>query len=62
MFTIDAAYSVFEEEIKGSLTPGKLADIVVLSKDIMIIQASEILETEVLMTILGGKIVYRKSD
>jgi predicted amidohydrolase YtcJ len=58
MFTIDAAYSVFEEDIKGSITPGKLADAVVLSKDIMTIPTPEILETEVLMTILGGKIVY----
>jgi predicted amidohydrolase YtcJ len=60
MFTIDAAYAAFEEDIKGSITPGKLADIVVLSKDIMTIPAPEILETEVLMTILGGKIVYEK--
>jgi predicted amidohydrolase YtcJ len=62
MFTIDAAYAAFEEDIKGSLTPGKLADIVVLSKDIMTIPALEILETKVLMTILGGKIVFEYSD
>jgi predicted amidohydrolase YtcJ len=62
MFTIDAAYSVFEEDIKGSITPGKLADIVVLSKDIMTIPAPEILETEVLMTIFGGKVVFEKGS
>jgi predicted amidohydrolase YtcJ len=62
MFTIDAAYSVFEEDIKGSLAPGKLADMVVLSRDITTIPAPEILETEVLMTILGGRIVYQKND
>ncbi len=60
MFTIDAAYSVFEENIKGSLTPGKLADIVILSKDIMTVPAPNILTTEVVMTILGGKVVYEK--
>jgi len=58
MYTIDAAYAAFEEKIKGSLTPGKLADITVLSKNILNIPASEIPETEVVMTILGGKVVY----
>ncbi len=60
MFTLDAAYAAFEEDIKGSITPGKLADFAVLSKDIMTIPPPEILETEVLMTFLGGKIVYQK--
>jgi predicted amidohydrolase YtcJ len=60
MYTIDAAYGAFEEDLKGSLTPGKLADIVVLSKDIMAVPAPEILETEVLMTLLGGKVVHEK--
>ncbi|HAK55602.1 MAG: amidohydrolase [Vicinamibacterales bacterium] len=58
MFTIDAAYGGFEEELKGSLEVGKLADIVVLSRDIMTIPAPEILQTEVVMTILGGRVVY----
>ncbi|MFQ6081969.1 MAG: amidohydrolase [Candidatus Aminicenantia bacterium] len=60
MFTIDAAYAAFEEEIKGSLEKGKLADLVVLSQDILKIPASEILKTSVEMTILGGKIVYQR--
>jgi len=62
MFTIDAAYAVFEEDIKGSIAPGKLADMVVLSKDIMKVAPPEIHTTEVVMTILGGRVVYRKSD
>jgi predicted amidohydrolase YtcJ len=62
MFTLDAAYAVFEEDIKGSITPGKLADIVVLSDDIMTIPAPQILETDVLMTILGGKVVFEKES
>lgn len=59
-YTINAAYGAFEENIKGSLSPGKLADIVVLSKDIMTIPEDEIPSTEVLYTIVGGKVVFRK--
>ncbi len=62
MFTLDAAYAAFEEDLKGSLEPGKLADIVVLSKDIMTIPAEEILTTDVLMTFLGGKLVYENTS
>jgi predicted amidohydrolase YtcJ len=60
MYTISAAYAAFEEDTKGSLTPGKLADFTVLSKDIMSIPAPEILEIEVLMTIVGGEVVYQR--
>jgi len=60
MYTINAAYAAFEENIKGSLAPGKLADLTILSKDILSIPESEILETEVLMTVVGGRIVYQK--
>lgn len=59
-YTIGSAYASFEEDIKGSLEVGKLADIVVLSKDVFDIAPKEILATEVLFTILGGKIVYKK--
>lgn len=59
-YTINAAYGAFEENIKGSLTPGKLADIVVLSKDIMTIPEDEIPTAEVLYTIVGGKVAYQK--
>ena len=60
MFTIDAAYAGFEEKIKGSIEEGKLADIIVLSRDILNIPAKEILDTQVEMTIVGGKIVYQR--
>jgi len=59
-YTINGAYAAFQEDILGSLTPEKLADITVLSKDIMTVPEGEILETEVLYTIVGGKIVYKK--
>lgn len=58
MFTIWAAQAAFEEEIKGSLEPGKLADLTVLSADIMKIPELEILKTRCRMTVIGGEIVY----
>jgi predicted amidohydrolase YtcJ len=58
MFTLSPAYAAFEEQDKGSLEPGKLADLTVLSKDIMKIPAPEILTTTCAMTVIGGEIVY----
>ena len=58
-YTINNAYAAFEEDVKGSLSPGKLADITVLSKDILTVPEEEILETEVVYTIVGGTIEYR---
>ena len=57
-YTINGAYAAFEESIKGSLTPGKLADITVLSKDIMTVPEDEIPSAQVLYTIVGGKVLY----
>ena len=59
-YTINGAYASFQEDILGSLTVGKLADIAVLSKDIMTIAEEEIPTAEVLYTIVGGKIAYQK--
>ncbi len=59
-YTLNAAYGAFEEQIKGSLEVGKLADIVVLSKDIMTVPDAEIPSTKVLYTIVGGEIVYKR--
>jgi predicted amidohydrolase YtcJ len=61
-YTLDAAYGAFEEHIKGSIEPGKLADFTVLSKDIMTVEEDEILKTEIVMTISGGKVVYRNIE
>ena len=61
-YTTNPAYAAFEEKIKGTLTPGKLADITVLSQDIMTIPEDEILNTEVVYTIIGGKIKYERPD
>ncbi len=59
-YTINNAYAAFEDHIKGSLETGKLADITVLSKDIMTIPEDEILTTEIVYTIIGGKIKYQQ--
>ena len=57
-FTLWAAYAAFEEDLKGSIAAGKLADFTVLSADIMKIPEPEILKTRNLMTIIGGQVVY----
>jgi predicted amidohydrolase YtcJ len=61
-YTRDGAYASFDEEMRGTLSPGKLADLVVLSKDILTIQPREILKTKVLLTVMGGKDTYRDQD
>ena len=58
MFTLWPAYAAFEETIKGSIEPGKLADFTVLSADIMKIPETEILKTHCVMTVIGGEIVH----
>jgi predicted amidohydrolase YtcJ len=57
-YTLSCAFAAFEEKEKGSLTVGKLADIVVLSKDILSIPEDEIPTAKVVYTIVGGKIAY----
>ena len=58
MYTINNAYASFEEDIKGSIEPGKLADLAILSHDLLDCPAEEIREIQAEMTIVGGKIVY----
>lgn len=59
-FTIGAAYASFEEDIKGSIVVGKLADLTVLSGDIFSIPEDNIMDVKVDMTFLGGKLVYKR--
>ena len=61
-FTTNAAYAEFAENEKGSIEVGKLADIVVLDKNIFEIDAEKILDTKVMMTVLGGDVVYSAGD
>ena len=58
MYTINGAQLTFEEEIKGSLEPGKLADMVILDRDIMTCPEDEIKDIKILRTFLGGETVY----
>jgi len=58
-YTINAAYASFEEDSKGSIEVGKLADIIILSENLFEIPANKVTDVEVLLTIVGGKEVYR---
>jgi predicted amidohydrolase YtcJ len=60
-YTLGAAYASGEETLKGSLIQGKLADLVVLDRDIFRIDPSAIHEASVLATMLGGEFVYQRS-
>ena len=59
-YTRNNAIAAFEEDIKGTLTPGKYADIVVLSQDLLTVEEAKIPETTVDITIVGGEIKYRR--
>ncbi|MFQ5548000.1 MAG: amidohydrolase [Woeseia sp.] len=61
-YTMGNAIAAFEEHIKGSLTVGKLADITVLSQDLLTVPDEKIMDTEIVMTIVGGKIRYRNGE
>jgi predicted amidohydrolase YtcJ len=58
-YTLGAAYSGRREKTEGSLEPGKLADLIVVSQDLFKIEPAEIGKTEVLLTMVGGKVVYQ---
>jgi predicted amidohydrolase YtcJ len=58
-YTIANAYAAFEEDIKGTLTVGKLADVTVLTHDITTIPAEQIRQAKVAYTIIGGKVAYK---
>jgi len=59
-YTWNNAYAAFEENVKGSLEAGKLADIAVLSRDIMTIPEDRIMATDVVYTIVGGKVAFER--
>lgn len=61
-YTRDGAYATFNEQNRGTLTAGKLADFVVLSKDVLTIAPMDILKTKVLLTVMGGRDTYRDRD
>jgi predicted amidohydrolase YtcJ len=57
-YTLDAARAAFQEQLKGSLAPGKLADVVVLSEDLLVVPDDRILDARVLYTIVGGEVAF----
>lgn len=59
LYTSGAAYAEFQEDVKGTITVGKLADFIILSDDIFTINAEEIPKTKVLTTVMNGKIIYQ---
>lgn len=61
-YTLDAAYGAFEEDIKGSITVGKLADFTIYNQDIMKVAEEKLLKTEIAMTIFDGEVVYTNED
>jgi predicted amidohydrolase YtcJ len=58
-YTLDSARAAFQEQSVGSITPGKLADVVILSEDIMTVPTKQILDARVVYTIVAGKVVYQ---
>ena len=62
LYTINNAYLTFEEKVKGSLEVGKLADFVIIDRDILKVELAAIKDTQVLRTYIGGRLVYTASD
>jgi predicted amidohydrolase YtcJ len=60
VYTWNGAYITFEEDIKGSIEPSKLADVVILDTDILTCDPTNIAKTKVLTTIVDGKVVYQR--
>jgi len=58
MHTINGAFASFEERLKGSLEPGKLADVVVLAEDLTRVPVNETRQIPIAMTVSGGRVVY----
>ncbi|MHA7131484.1 amidohydrolase [Algoriphagus namhaensis] len=61
-YTLDGAYAEFEEDFKGSIEVGKAADFTVFDQNIMEVAEDEILNTQIAMTVMGGKVVFKSSN
>jgi len=59
-YTLDAAYGSFQEKVMGSIEKGKYADFTVFSEDILEVDESRLLQVQVVMTFINGKVVYQK--
>ena len=58
-YTLRSAFAEFQENVKGSVEVGKMADFVILSEDIFAVDASKILRAEVIITVVGGNVVFQ---
>jgi predicted amidohydrolase YtcJ len=58
-YTLGSAFAEFQESVKGSITPGKLADMVLLSDDVLNIDPAKLRDVKVLQTWVGGKLTYQ---
>ena len=61
-YTLGAAFAGRREKTEGSLEPGKVADLIILSKDLFKIEPPDVLNEEVLVTMVGGKVVYESAN
>jgi hypothetical protein len=59
-YTLANAIAAFEDKDKGSLVPGKLADIVIFGQDLMTVPEEQLAQTKVAMTIVGGKVLFER--
>ena len=59
-YTMESAYAEFQEDVKGRLKPGYLADMVLLDRDIFTVDPMEIKDILPVMTVVGGKVVYQR--
>lgn len=59
-YTLDGAYAEFEEDFKGSIEVGKAADFTIYDRDLMSVPEDEILDTQIMMTVVAGKVVFKK--
>jgi hypothetical protein len=59
-YTINAAYAAFEDDVRGSLRAGKLADVTIFDRNLLKIASEDILKAEVTHTIVDGKIVFER--
>jgi len=62
MHTLDAAYAAFDEDVRGSIKPGKLADLTISDLNLMEIEPTDVLAMEIVMTIVDGRIVYERGE
>jgi predicted amidohydrolase YtcJ len=61
-YTVGSAYAEFQETVKGTISPGKLADLVILSRDVFEIDAKEIENVKVVLTLMDGRVVYEARE